>query len=210
MLEAPTLKHVLAHRKRGDSAACCILIAPRFSKVVQDEIIPRIGYLDHRSEQHVHFYCAGYGGYWHKDLIPDMEEIGRGKYEDDTMIPWSFSQKLFGQFVDELERDTKWKYSGNVELILLDPQVDFSKALILDVEAMVRDGVIGSSTELFEAIIRYCKRAAGNPSAYDFSDLQGVKEVGKGAIDLLLSALPKPVRGIWQRGKHYAVKNLVA
>lgn len=129
MLEAPTLEHVLAHSRRGD-AACCILLAPPFTKVGKDEVIPRIGYLDHRSGQHVHFYCAGYGGYWHPSIIPDMEEIGEVKYGDSTMIPWSFSQKLFGEFVDQLERTTTWHYSGDAELIFLDPDVDFSALLI--------------------------------------------------------------------------------
>ena len=208
MLEAPTLKHVLAHRDRDDGAACCILLAPRFSRVGREEVIPRIGYLDHRSGEHVHFYCAGYGGYWHRSLVPDMEEIGDVKYRNGTVIPWAFSQRLFAAFVDELEGATRWRYSGNVELILLSPQVDFSTALTLDIEAMVSDGGIRSSAELFEAIIRYCRTAAGNPSAYNFSDLQGAKELGKGALDSLLTLLPKPVRGVWERGRHYAVKNI--
>src|SRR5688572_24345522 len=125
MLEAPTLRHVLAHRNRRDGAACCIVLAPLFSKVGRGDVVPRIGYLDHRSGERVHFYCAGYGGYWHKGQVPDMDEIGDVKYKNGTMIPWAFSQTLFGAFVDELEHSTKWKYSGGAELILLSPQVDF-------------------------------------------------------------------------------------
>jgi hypothetical protein len=208
MLEAPTLDHVYDHRDRNESAACCIFLAPRFSNLSRDEVIPRIGYLDHRSGKYVHFYCAGYGGYWHRDIVQDMEEIGDVKYGDGTMIPWAFSQNLFARFVDELERATKWRYSGDVELIMLGPNVDFSKALIFKVQAMVEDKAIRSSAELFEAIIRYCRDAVGDPSAYDFSDVQGAKELGKGVLDAILSYLPEPVRGVWEKGRHYAVKNI--
>jgi hypothetical protein len=210
MLEAPTLDHVLAHSRRRDGAACCILLAPPFSKVGKDEVVPRIGYLDHRSAKHVHFYCAGYGGYWHPSSVPDMEEMGDVKYDGGTMIPWAFSQKLFGEFVDQLERATTWKYSGNVELIFVGPDVDFSNALVLDVDAMVRDGGIGNSAELFEAVIRYCRMAAGNSSAYDFSDQKGARELGKGAVESLLALLPTSVQGIWKKGRHYAVRNIAA
>jgi hypothetical protein len=210
MLEAPTLDHVYAHRGRNEPAACCILLAPKFSKAVREEVIPRIGYLDHRSGKHVHFYCAGYGGYWRPEVVPDMEEIGSVKYVDTTMIPWAFSQNLFGQFVDELEKATTWRYAGEVELIVLGPKVDFTKALILNVPAMIEDKAIRSPAELFEGIIHYCRDAAGDPKAYDFSDLQGAKQLGKGAVEALLAALPKPVRGIWEKGRHYAVRNIKA
>ncbi|HBG20110.1 MAG TPA: hypothetical protein DDY32_12785 [Desulfobulbaceae bacterium] len=137
-----------------------------------------------------------------------MQDIGEVKYENGTMIPWAFSQKLFAEFVDKLERTTTWKYSGNAELIFLDSNVDFSKALVMHIDTMVRDGGIGNSAELFEAIIRYCRNAAGNVNAYNFSDIQGVRVIGKTAIESLLSLLPTPAQGIWKKGQHYAVRNI--
>lgn len=208
MFEAPTLQHVFDHPNLKDGAACCILMAPIFSKAGREEVVPRIGYLDGRSDCNIHFYCAGYGGYWHRDLVPDMEEIGDVKYDSGTMIPWAFSQRLFSDFVDSLEAKTKWRYSGDTELILLDPNVDLTNALVLDVAAMVEDNAIRSSAQLFEAIIQYCRKAGGQPSAYDFSDRQGLREGGKAALDSLLGFLPKPARGVWERGRHYAVKNI--
>lgn len=210
MLEAPTLDHVMAHPRREDGAACCILLAPPFTKVGKDEIIPRLGYLDNRSAQYVHFYCAGYGGYWHPSFVPDMQDIGKVKYEGGTMIPWAFSQKLFAEFIDQLEHATTWKYSGNSELIFLGPSVDFSNALVLHIDAMVRDGGIGNSAELFEGIIRYCKNATGEANAFDFSDISGAKEMGKAAIESLLSILPKSAQGLWKKGQHYAIRDIAA
>ena len=87
MLEAPTLSHVKSHKNNEDGAMCCILIAPLFTKVGRECVVPRFGYLDHRSAKHVHFYCAGYGGYWNASSFPDMEEISVGRYEGGTVIP---------------------------------------------------------------------------------------------------------------------------
>jgi hypothetical protein len=139
-----------------------------------------------------------------------MQEIGDVKYHNGTMIPWAFSQRLFGRFVDELESTTKWRYSGNAELIFLDPTVNFTNALLLDVAEMVEDGAIRNSAQLFEAIIQYCRSAGGRPSAYDFSDRQGLRQAGKGAADSLLALLPKPWQGVWERGRHYAVRDIAA
>ena len=208
MLPAPKFENILQHALRNDGSACCILLAPPFTKVGESEVIPRIGYLDHRSATFVHFYCAGYGGYWRKDDVPDMQDIGEVTYKNSTMIPWAFSQKFYGEFVDDLEEVTKWSYSGGAELIFLGPKVDFSNTLILYVDKMIEDGAILSSAELFETIIRYCRNASGDPSAYSFSDIQGGKEMKSAALESLLSILPNPVKGLWEKGNHYAVKNI--
>lgn len=210
MLEAPTFRHVLAHRDRDDDAACCILLAPPFTRVGQEDVIPRLGYLDHRSASHVHFYCAGYGGYGNRDIVPDMMEIGPVKYANGVVIPWWFSQRAFAGFVDDCERATTWKYSGDAELIMLGPEVDFRKALIFSFKDMIHDGVIATSAELFESIIRYCREAGGRASAYDFSDIEGARNLGKEALQALLSVLPKPARGVWEKGRHYAIRNIEA
>jgi hypothetical protein len=139
-----------------------------------------------------------------------MQEIGKVKYENSTMIPWAFSQRLFASFVDELESHTTWRYQGEAELILLDPDVDFSNALTFNLQAMVDDGTLRSSSELFEGIIRYCRSASGNPTAYDFSDRSGIREIGRATVESLLAFLPTPARGLWEKGRHYAVRDLAA
>lgn len=208
MLEAPTFQHILAHRTRKDDAVCCILLAPKFTKIGQEEIIPRINYLDHRSAEHVHFYCAGYGAYGDRQRIPDMEKIGSVRYPNGVVIPWWFSQREFGCFVNDLECATKWKYSGDAELIMLGPDVNFSQCLIFYFHKMICDGAIESVSELFEAIIQYSRCVKGNASAYDFSDIEGLKKFSNEALQAILSILPKPARAIWEKGRHYAIRNI--
>ncbi len=119
MLPAPSFADVSEHKQIHPEALCCLLFAPPFSKAAQEGVVPRLGYLNHRSGHDIDFYCAGYGGYWHKEGFPDMEEIGEVRYEDGTVTPWSFSQKMFASFVDELESVSSWRYSGETELLVL-------------------------------------------------------------------------------------------
>lgn len=208
MLPAPRLNDVKNHKNNEDGTMCCILIAPLFTKVGREGVVPRIGYLDYRSAKYIHFYCAGYGGYWDKTRFPDMQEIGSVKYDNGTRIPWAFSQRVFGEFVNELESETTWKYSGEGELIVMGPDVDFSQCLTFDIEAMLNDKVINNCSELFEALIQYAKAASASPSAYLFSDKKGGEEFVKATIDSVLSFIPKPAQRLWDRGRHYAVKDI--
>jgi hypothetical protein len=208
MFGAPQIEYILRHPLREDSAACCIVLAPPFTRVGKDEVIPRISYLDSRSAHYIHFYCAGYSGFWDGYCPLDIQEIGEVKQENGKMIAWAFSQTLFAEFVSQLERLTTWKYTGKAELILLNPRVDFSNALVLDVDKMILDASVQHSSELFESIIRYCREHGDNPSAYDFSNIQLIREAGKTSLESLLALLPKPVQGLWNRGHHYAVKNI--
>ena len=66
---------------------CCILLAPPFTRVGKENIVPRVGYLDARSGSDVHFYCAGYGGYWDPSRVRDMQKLDVFTYRDGTEIP---------------------------------------------------------------------------------------------------------------------------
>jgi hypothetical protein len=63
-----------------------------------------------------------------------MEFIGDVRYEDGTVIPWAFSQKVYSSFIDELEHASKWRYSGETELIILNALASFEDCLVLEVE----------------------------------------------------------------------------
>ena len=63
-----------------------------------------------------------------------------------------FNQRLFAAFVDDMEASTSWKYSGETDLILVGPDLDFSDAILYDIEAMLKDGAIDNPARLFEAV----------------------------------------------------------
>lgn len=209
MLEAPSFTKVKNHLEKKEKAICCILFAPEFSKAGFNEIISRFGYLDSRTGADIHFYCAGYGGYWSKSEVPDMQDIGVGKYEAGTRIPWAFSQQLFAEFVDQMEKETAWTYSGGTEIIVLNSKADFSNCIIFKIDTMLKDEIIMHPGELFEALIRYARSSRNTIERFSLKEVG--KKSGEVIIESILSLLPKPLENlwnIWKKGKHYTLVDI--
>lgn len=208
MLEAPKLQTIKEHKNKYLNTICCIVLAPKFHQLGFDNIIQRFGYLDHRSSEDIHFYCVGYGGYWNKIDVPDMEKIGINKYQSGIDIPWAFSQIFFAEFINELERETNWKYSGGAELIVLDSNVDFSNCIIFNIDEMIEDKAISNPAKLFEVLIQYARKhkEIGSISRREIGKISG-EEIINGIIEIL----PQPIKNIWniwERGKHYTLANI--
>lgn len=209
MIEAPYLEKVILQIKETKNPICGILLAPKFEKIGFNEIIPRFGYLEFRTSDRINFYCAGYGGYWNRELVPDMEELKAFKYKDGSSIPWAFSQTEFARFVDELESATSWRYSGGTELIILDKNADFSNAIVFNIERMISDRVIKNCSELFEALIQSSRKP--NNSIIELSQLSIKKQTLEIFIESLMEFIPKrlkPMKAIWTKGRHYFIADL--
>ena len=136
-----------------------------------------------------------------------MEAIGDVRYEDGTVIPWSFSQKIFSTFVDELARETSWKYSGETEIIVLNSAVDFTDCLILDVERMVKDDAIDRVSDLFESLIQYARASSGQPTTVGFSDGKVPSIFGQAVLNVLTDGA-KALGKTWTAGRHFATKSI--
>lgn len=200
MIPAPTLEHIKAHKDNYPNALCSILFAPPFSRIGREGIIPRFAYLDARSGQSIHFYCAGYMGYADGRKFPDMEEIGKCG----TKNPWSFSQTEFASFVGSFELATTWMYSGEADMIVLSSSVDFDDCLTFALEKMVADGTLNGSAELFEAIIRYAQNHPSKGSPTNFSD----HKLPAVFASAFAAALPNYLNAALKVGRHYAVKSI--
>lgn len=207
MLPAPTLADVSAHSRKHPGALCCLLFAPPFSKTAREGVVPRIAYLNHRSGEDIDFYCAGYGGYWRRDEFPDMEDIRDVRYDDGTVIPWAFSERVFAGFVDELEDVSSWRYSGETELLVLNALTSFQDCLVLEVDRMIEDDAILRSSDLFEALIQFARSSDGRDSAYRFSDGKAPSLFGTAVLDFI-SEGPKALGKAWKAGRHYAVRSI--
>jgi len=205
MYPAPSLEEMRRTLEQHRTDIIGVLFAPPFTKVGRENIAPRLGYLDGRTGQHIHFFCAGYGGYGFAD---DLVSVGEMRYDNGVVIPWGFSQRKFVAFVNELEGSTSWHYSGESDLILARPDLMFDDCIVYDIEAMMRDGAIDSPSRLFEAIIKYAREKKEAASVARLSDKEGLGLVGDAAVEGILSLAPKPFRDLWKRGIHYRTQNL--
>jgi hypothetical protein len=139
MLPIPSLDELRQPLQQKRTPVIGILFAPPYTKVGSERIVPRPGYLNARTAEYIHFFCAGYGGYHFAD---DARDIGEVSYEDGTVIPWGFSERKFAEFVNDMEASTSWKYSGEADLILVEPDLEFTDVIVFDIEAMVKMGLL--------------------------------------------------------------------
>lgn len=205
MLPAPSLSELRVVLKEKRTSVIGILFAPPYTKVAGERIVPRLGYLNARTAEYIHFFCAGYGGYgFAEDAIP----IDKVRYSNGSVIPWGFSQHKFAEFVNDMETTTSWKYSGEADLILVGSHLEFSDAIVYDIEAMLKDGAIDNPARLFEAIIAYARSSGMDASTYGLSDKEGLRRFGEAASGAIIDMLPKPFQKLWNRGVHYRVQNL--
>jgi hypothetical protein len=210
MLEAPSVQKVIEHIILEENKLCCILFAPPFDNISTTQIIPRLGYLDHRTSKNIHFYLVGYYGYGTEDFYyPDGKSLGQTKYKDETEIPWYFSQTKFAEFIDEMEQHTSWKYSGGTELIILNEKADFENAIIFKIDSMLKDGALENVSQLFEGLIQHSRI---NRRTVEKFSIDGIgKQTAEAFVDALIELLPKGVKSltkIWTKGKHYTLENI--
>src|SRR5947209_527387 len=70
------------------------------------------------------YFCAGYS---ECSLRDDSEAVSDLKGKQ-----WSFSNTGFDQIRERLERDSKWRYAGGVQLILTNAQLEGFGTAVLD------------------------------------------------------------------------------
>lgn len=194
-----------------------LLFARPTSQLASEQIVPNLDYFHHRSANYVDFFCPGYGMYWEVfwSSVPDMEVVAR--VGDDN---WLFSAKMFNRFREEIEREAKdWRYGGGVELILAnaryDPTVvsatiDFTSAVVVDLDRATQEKAVVSVEHLFEDIIRYAESQQGADPAWGFSDHMGKRLTGSALKQLLLSILPQGLRPEARKAFHFYVRDLAS
>jgi hypothetical protein len=160
-------------------------------------IIPQLDYYHHRSGVNTDFFFAGYGKYQEglTQEIPDPIEVTSGR-----KINWLFSLDGFNEFRIQLENNSKWSYSGSIDLLLCNASrqqedngfIDFSNLFYCDLEKMITNRAIISVERFFESIFKYAESPAGTNPAADFvvnRDVESIKNIFGKIINGLLHKL---------------------
>lgn len=155
MLDAVSLKEMMKDlSRRGHAPMGCvgIMFARPSSKVVQERILCDIEYFHHRSGKYINFYFSGYGAYWNEEKYVDKKDICTV-----DNVTWSFSSKMFSNFVNELERISKWEYGGGTELLILEyvsDMLDFSRAMLVPIDEIIEEAGREKLSRIIESIFR--------------------------------------------------------
>ena len=202
MLEAITYGAMCEDIKNSKLEADTIgILFARPKSDVGRDIRDSLPYYHHRSGHNVNFYLPGYGAYWY------------GAYPDETDVvsingtKWSFSNQEYAGFVADIESKSRWKYSGESELLLIDYKngsLDFSNVLTLCLDAMLREDAIPSINIFFEKLFRLASEQRRLVQISDISTLNAMSQV---TLECILDALPNLFRGFLKKGRHYIIRN---
>lgn len=175
----------------------------------QNEILGSLNYLHHRSKQYINIFCCGYGAYWPAEEYPDLKVV-----TNIDGVDWSYSDKALVAAVEEFEARTKWKFSGENELLILDvspsineTELNINNSIVCNLEKMSTDKAFTSFRAFLESLIRYAAsdKAA---NAWEFSDMQGL-ETGKGLLkDAVLGLLPTSLQETYRKAENFAVRQI--
>jgi hypothetical protein len=151
-----------------------ILFCHPKSGIGSTDLLPRLDAYDSRSSDHADFFCAGYGVYWQEKDYPDkVEAIKLGG------LQWFYSADASESFRRELQSVSKWRYSGETDLILVVAvwnsqeacvRLDFNQSMVLVLERLVKRKAIESVPQFFEQIFRFSEDNKGRVSLSDFSN----------------------------------------
>ena len=203
MIEALTYKDMLDHIRRNDLVEDTIgILITRPSLATGKDIVGELEYYHHLTGHSINFYLPGYGAYWNTEEYPDMKVVTQI-----DGIDWSFSNKAFVKFINALEEVSRWKYSGESELLLIpyyDGELDFSNVAVFGLDAMLKDEAISSVSRFITELSRSAKLNNDIKSIVAKGGSKCVaKTIAQEMIDIFLRHVSKALK----RGRHYICKD---
>lgn len=165
-------------------------------------ILNSLEYFHFRTGKSVNFYLPGYGAYWPKSDYPDGKVV--------TVIDglnWSFSNQMFAQFISDLEKYSKWQYSGESELLLVELEngiLSYEDMMQFHLDNMIRDNVIYSVHQFFEQLFRLCQ---DKNTLNQISNAFGIDKLKQISKEKILEKIPLNLGNIFIQEKYFCVRN---
>lgn len=162
------------------------------------EIINEFDYLRYNAGK----YCSVYAvGYTNDAKLASSEEFRA--IDEDLNGDWYFSEKAFSDFKNALENRLGWKYSGEIELLVLQSNPDGAKVLnfqnyvALDVNYGIQKGYIVSFPRLMEALLRSARSEVTAAEAVTSASLArfSIRNILLTAIEGC-KRIPSPIKSI--------------
>lgn len=202
MIEAITYQNMLKDISSNQVVEDTIgILLTRPDLDVGKSILNSLNYYHHLSSYNMNFYLPGYGAYWY-ETYPD----GRVVTQIDG-IDWYFSDKMFVSFISELEKYSKWEYSGESELLMLEYKggiLSYDNVMQFYLDNMMRDGVIVSIPSFFQQLFKLCKRDEALKSIRNTFVKGKLVQV---TTDAVLHNIPKSLADIFIQEKYFRMKN---
>ena len=209
MLEALTYQEMLKHIKGNveqygieDDTIGILITRPDLP--TGKSILNSLEYFHFRTGKTINFYLPGYGAYWNDSYLDGkiITEING--------VNWYFSNEMFTEFVCDIEKYSKWKYSGESELLLVDLKkgiISFDRMMLFQLDNMLRDNVVYSIHQFFEQLFRIYKDKETLNQVSNAFVLDKAKQITK---ECILDKLPVGLGDIFTQEKYFCVRNMEA
>ena len=202
MLEAITYQEMLRDINNNQIREDTIgILITRPELEVGEDILKSLNHYHHLSGKSKNFYLPGYGAYWYGSY-PD----GRVVTKIDG-IDWSFSDRVFINFINELEQYSTWKYSGESELLMIeykDGIVSFENMMRFYLDNMLRDRAIVSVPAFFQQLFRILSDKRSNS---EISNMLGMNKAFQITKQAVLDNISPILSEIFTQEKYFCVRN---
>jgi len=202
MLEAITyqnmLKNINSNQVTEDSIG---ILITRPDLEVGKSILNSLNYYHHLSGYNTNFYLPGYGAYWY-GTYPDGQVVTKI-----NGVNWSYSDQMFVSFINDLQNYSKWKYSGESELLMLEYEdgiLSYDNMMQFYLDNMMRDGVIASVPSFFQQLFEICKN---KKSLKDISNSFGKDKLIQVTKETVLNNIPSSLTNVFIQEKYFCVRN---
>lgn len=173
-----------------------VLLFVRPSLPGADKIIEEFNYLHHNASRFCSIYAVGYSSNNQSQTIFQTVKGVNGAL-------WHYSDEAFVYFKNRLEKRLKWRYSGEIELLILqsNPEgrsiLNFENYLAVDVNYGIKHEYIESFPRFMETLVRTSRHAVEvEPAAFRLQTSQyKISEIVGKSIDAC-KKVPQPVKKI--------------
>lgn len=158
MYAVNTYDEIVKKEKELDDKHIIVLLFVRPSLQGTNEIIDEFNYLHYNSSKYCSIYAVGYTNDSSVCSNKDYKKISGV-----SGVDWYYSDRAFVNFKNSLENRLKWKYSGDIEVIVLqsNPEgkhiLNFQNFIAIDVNYGIRNEYIDSFPRFMESLIRSSK-----------------------------------------------------
>jgi hypothetical protein len=158
------------------------------NKAMREEILPDLSYYHHRTGKNMTLFCIGY-----EFSRSELYTIG-GRFDENC-----FDAQAFVSCLDDFERQTSWRYSGETDCLLMgaykksddaQAEFDFTTVIHLEFERAIEENVIRSTRRFLQDAMRFAQQSDGANFAFDLSDRLGLRSAGNVFKRLISGLIP--------------------
>lgn len=204
MFAASTYEEIERYEREVENAEIVVFL---FVRATETEILKEFEYIHYNSANYCSVYAIGYTDDAEKDKTYRKVEV----YMDND---WFYSPKAFTEFKKKLEKRIQWRYSGEVDILILQNNpgcsnsLNFQNYVAIDIKKGIKEGYIDSFQRFMESLIKSAEsRCTAQEAIRDVRNSRiSVKDILSGAIDDS-KKIPTPVKEIVKDRLFYRCAN---